>query len=197
MESRKSVEEFLASHPERRDILNPLRDLFLSTELEETVKWGVPVYTLDGKNVAGLTAFKNYAAIWFFQGALLKDEEKQLINAQEGVTRAQRQWRFQSASGIDKALVRAYIDEAIRNQRQGKFARKSPPGVLNIPTQLSQALAQNNQLATSFNALSPYRQREFADYISGAKQETTKERRLKNIIPMITDGIGLNDKYRR
>ena len=74
MERSKSAEEFIAKHPQWRALLTELRDILRSTGLEETIKWGVPVYTLDGKNVVGLTAFKHHAALWFHQGALLKDE---------------------------------------------------------------------------------------------------------------------------
>ena len=77
------------------ELLQKLRRIILSTGLQETVKWRSPVYTVNNKNVVGIGAFKSYAGIWFFHGALLKDTQGKLINAQEGRTIALRQWRFQ------------------------------------------------------------------------------------------------------
>ena len=77
--------------------------------LEETVKWGGPVYVADGKNIVGLGAFKSYFALWFFQGALLADQEKVLVNAQEGRTKALRQWRFEN-----KREIKTRLDQTIR-----------------------------------------------------------------------------------
>ena len=161
MKKYKTTEEFIAGHPHWQQLLVSLRNICLSTELEETIKWSVPVYTLEGKNVAGLMAFKNHAAIWFFQGALLKDEAKQLVNAQEGVTKAQRQWRFVATDEIDEELIRAYLDEAISNQKMGKTVKVARKKVLSLPGELSAAFDNDTKLKTSFYALSPFRQREY------------------------------------
>jgi uncharacterized protein YdeI (YjbR/CyaY-like superfamily) len=90
----KTPEEYIANNKDWQKSLILLRDILLSTQMTETIKWGVPVYTFEGKNIVGTTAFKSYVGLWFFQGALLKDKKKKLINAQTGKTKALRQWRF-------------------------------------------------------------------------------------------------------
>ena len=84
MKRFKDADSFIEENKEWQDILKRLREIVLNTALEEGIKWGFPVYTFSGKNVVGLGSFKSYAGLWFFQGGLLKDEHKKLINAQEG-----------------------------------------------------------------------------------------------------------------
>jgi len=101
-------------------MLLELREILNSTVLTETINWGGPVYTLDDKNLIGIGAFKNHCALWFFQGALLKDTNNLLINAQEGKTKALRQIRFEAGSKIDTQELLKYIDEAISLHKLGK-----------------------------------------------------------------------------
>jgi len=93
----KTPEEYIAKNKDWQQSLILLREILLSTQMRETIKWGVPVYTFEGKNIVGITAFKLYVGLWFFQGAMLKDKKKKLINAQAGKTKALRQWRLNSA----------------------------------------------------------------------------------------------------
>jgi len=197
MKSFKTVEDYISSSNQWQNALVKLRDILLSTELEETVKWGVPVYTLAGKNIVGLAAFKSYVGIWFYQGTFLKDEKKKLINAQEGKTKALRQWRFNSIEEIDEDLVKAYVFEAIENQKQGKELKPARKKPVVIPPELENALNQNEALKLQFNDLSPSCKREYAEYITEAKREDTKLRRIDKIIPMIMEKAGLNDKYKK
>ncbi|MEQ9426201.1 MAG: YdeI/OmpD-associated family protein [Cyclobacteriaceae bacterium] len=196
MEMSKTIDEYLQKNLEWSKELNTLRELLLSTELKETVKWGFPVYTLDGKNVIGLGAFKGYAGIWFFQGSFLKDEMKVLINAQQGKTRGMRQWRFNSADNIDEENVLAYIHEAILNQAAGKEIKPERKKPIEIPEELLAAIKEDTDLKESFKALSKSYQREYAEYIAEAKKQETRLRRVDKIIPMILVGQGLNDKYK-
>jgi len=191
----KRVDQYILKHEKHSDVLNLLRSLLTSTDLEETIKWGAPAYTIEGKNVIGLAAFKNYAGIWFHQGVLLIDSHKVLHNAQEGVTKAMRQWRFDSAKDLDHELVLKYVQEAISNQKAGKELKPTKKE-LNIPTELSNALKSHKNLNASFQSLSLGKQREYAHYINEAKQEKTKLSRLEKITPMIMKGIGLHDKYK-
>ena len=92
--------------------LEILQTIISKTNLVETIKWGAPVYTLNGKNIVGITGFKNHFALWFYKGVDLKDESKVLVNAQEGVTKSLRQWRFKSKSEINEKLILEYIEEA-------------------------------------------------------------------------------------
>jgi len=198
MEKPTNVNEYLANNQKWQAPLELLRELVLSTGLKETIKWMFPTYTLGGKNVVALCAFKEYCGIWFFQGGLLKDELKVLTNAQEGKTKAMRQWRFQSIEAIQPEIVLAYIEEAIQNQKDGKVIKptrtKKP---LIIPPELQEVLAQNTTLSTHFETFSLTNRRDFADYISNAKRTETKAKRMEKIIPMILQGVGLNDKYKK
>ena len=105
MQRHSTVDSYIDGHIEWRDGLTALRNILLETELEETVKWGAPCYVYQKKLVVGIGAFKSYLGLWFHQGALLKDKHKKLINAQEGKTKALRQWRFYDISEIDLSLI--------------------------------------------------------------------------------------------
>ena len=191
------VDQYIEKHSNFSEKLTILREILLSTELIETVKWGMPTYTITDKNVIGIGSFKAHYGLWFFQGGLLKNKHNVLTNAQEGKTKAMRQWRFTKTSILDKKLLLQYIQEAISNQKKGlqiSFSKKKKP--LIIPSELKLALDKDLKLSKLYTILSVSKQREFADYISQAKREDTKTNRLEKIIPMILNGIGLNDKYR-
>ena len=174
-----------------------LKSIIAKTELIETTKWGGCVYVLDNKNVIGIGGFKNYFTIWFFNGVFLKDEKKVLVNAQEGVTKSLRQWRFTSKDDIVEALVLDYIYEAIENEKQGKIIKTQKVGVtIEMPEIFQKELDLDKNLAEAFLKFSPYKQKEFLEYIVEAKREETKRSRIEKIKPMILENIGLNDKYR-
>lgn len=196
MKFPSAIEQYIDAKQHWRGELMFLRALLLETSLEETIKWGAPVYCKDGKNIVGISAFKNYVGLWFFQGGLLEDKEKRLINAQEGKTKALRQWRFKFIDELmkDKVLIQSYIQEAIANHDAGKAikpSRSKTKKPLIIPPRLEAALQGNETLKNSFDTLSLTNRRTFADYISEAKRDSTKERRLKKIIPLILEGRGL------
>lgn len=195
MKRYKTADEFFAHETMYSGELARLREIILSTELQEAVKWGVPVYTVDGKNVVGIGSFKSYFGIWFFQGVFLKDTDKVLINAQEGKTKGMRQWRFESAKDINKKLILKYLKEAIANSKAGKEIKPEKKR-LNLPAELKSAFAQDLELRDAFDRITPGKQREYAEHISEAKREATKTARLEKIRPMIKAGIGLNDKYK-
>lgn len=198
MQSGKSVDAYIQKHQRWHRELTLLREMLLDTALEETVKWGGPVYTIDGKNVVGLGAFKEFVSVWFFQGALLKDAHHRLIAAQDA-TKALRQWRFTSYEEIagQTERIRAYIEEAIANQEQGKAIKPDRQKPLDIPPELAALLAENSVLKEKFEALSKSKQREYAEHIAEAKRPETKQKRLEKIVPMILQGVGLHDKYRK
>ena len=196
----KSPEDYIFLNPQWEQELILLRHLLLETEMEESIKWNFPCYTLNKKNVASLGATKSYVGIWFFQGVFLEDAAHKLHNAQERKTKAMRQWRFGSLAEIeaDLDLLRAYLFEAMENQRLSKEMkpeRKSKPLV--IPPELAAFLEKNPLHKERFEATKLTYQREFADYIAEAKRAATKERRLEKIAPMILDMKSINDKYRK
>jgi uncharacterized protein YdeI (YjbR/CyaY-like superfamily) len=197
MKSFKTVDEYILNVEVGREILIVLRDLIGSTELTETVKWGIPVYTINDKNVVGIAAFKSYVGLWFYNGSFLNDEAGVLINASEGVTKALRQWRFTSVDEIDDTLVLKYLHEAIENQKQGKELKPERNIPVIIPDELKEIFNEDRELENCFNRFTTGRQREFADYVSSAKQTETRKARIQKIIPLILENIGLNDKYRK
>lgn len=197
MKSIKTAEEYILNACHGKDILIILREIIHLTELVETIKWGSPVYTINKKNVVGIGSFKTYTGLWFFQGALLKDEEKVLINAQTDVTKALRQWRFSTVDEIDDNLILKYLHEAIQNQKLGKELKPERNKTVVIPDELLEVFKEDKELKDCFARFTPGRQREFADYISSAKQTETRKARIQKIIPLLLDNIGLNDKYRK
>ncbi|GAA4274797.1 DUF1801 domain-containing protein [Aquimarina gracilis] len=196
MKYSKSIDEYIENNSEWLEEITTLRNIMCSTEMKETIKWGAPTYTIDGKNVVGLGAFKSYVGIWFHQGVFLKDQKNKLINAQEGKTKGLRQWRFSSLSEIDEDLVLKYVQEAIQNQKEGKEIKPEKSKTLTIPIELDRVLTSDTDLKKSFDQLTPFKQKEFIEYIATAKREATRLSRLEKITPMILEGVGLNDKYR-
>ena len=175
--------------------IEQLHAIVRKTPLVETTKWGGPVYTYNNKNVLGIGGFKSYFGIWFYNGVFLKDEKKLLINANEESTKSLRQMRFNSVNEIDEKLILAYIKEAIEIEEKGLAIPKEKKETI-IPEILENELDKNSELKNKFNTFSPYKQREFIEHITSAKQEKTQMARLEKIIPMILEEKGLNDKYR-
>jgi uncharacterized protein YdeI (YjbR/CyaY-like superfamily) len=175
--------------------LHLLKEILAQTELIETTKWGGPVYVLNNKNVIGIGGFKSYFGIWFFNGVFLKDEKKVLVNAQEGITKSLRQWRFNSIEEVNEKEVLTYILEAIENENAGKVIKATAKETL-VSTELQLAIDSSSILAEAFQKFSLAKQREFHEYIEEAKRELTKLSRIEKITPMILANISLNDKYK-
>jgi uncharacterized protein YdeI (YjbR/CyaY-like superfamily) len=197
MRKAASVDEYITSGGDWKESLILLREIFASAPLEETIKWGMPVYTLKGKNVAGFSAFKSWTGIWFYQGVFLKDIAGKLINAKEGLTKGLRQWRFSSADEIrsNTELILSYLEEAIQNQKEGKEIKAQRNKPIAIPEVLMLAFRNNPGLKDQFEALSLSKRRDYAEHIGSAKREETRQQRMEQAIPMILEGIGRNDKY--
>jgi uncharacterized protein YdeI (YjbR/CyaY-like superfamily) len=175
--------------------LNLLKEILAQTELVATTKWGGLVYVLDGKNVLGIGGFKSYFGIWFYNGVFLKDEKKVLVNAQEGVTKSLRQWRFNSIEEVNEKEVLTYILEAIENKKAGKVIKPTTKKTI-ISFELQAELDSNVYLAEACSKFSQAKQREFHEYIEEAKRDATKLSRIEKIKSMILQNIGLNDKYK-
>ncbi|MEM6720687.1 MAG: DUF1801 domain-containing protein [Bacteroidota bacterium] len=197
MKKYTSVEHYIESFPEWEEKLRLLQRLILENpNVAETVKWSIPVYTVNGKNVLGIGTFKSHAGLWFFQGALLKDTSKVLVNAQEGKTQAMRHWKFAASDSIPEKLVTSYINEAVQNQLDGKMVKFKKEQHLEIPELLATAFAEDANLEAAFQKLANYKKKDYIEHIANAKREATKQSRLAKIIPMILEGKGLNDKYK-
>ena len=191
------ITDYIQKNDKWTQELTLLRSVLLGLKLEEAIKWKAPVYAHKGKNIVGLSAFKNYCGLWFFQGSFLVDDKKVLQNAQEGKTKAMRQWRFYNLTDIDVNLIRQYVLEAIKNSEEGKALKpKKNTEPIELPEELQIEFDSNEKLRESFNQFTLSKKREYSNYISEAKRITTKQKRLEKIIPMILKGVGLYDKYK-
>lgn len=195
MNDQEKVSTYIEKHEHWRSQFTSFRKILGRTELTETVKWGAPSYILQGKIVVGFVGFKHHCALWFQQGVFLKDLRKKLLNAEEGTTRGMRQWRFETGDAVNAKLVRAYVLEAIENQKAGKQIKPIKKELV-IPVELAAALKKSSKLRKGFDSLSPGKQREYADNISSARHEKTRLSRLEKTTPMIISGAGLNDHYK-
>jgi len=177
-----------------QDELEIIKAILAKTELVETTKWGGSIYTHNNKNILGIGGFKSYFGVWFMNGIFLKDEAKVLIAATDE-TKALRQWRFKSKEEINEKLLLLYIKEAIENETKGLSHKPVKKEVI-ICDFFANELQKDISFAKAFEGFSPFKQKEFLEYIATAKQEKTKITRMEKIKPMILQNIGLNDKYR-
>lgn len=196
MTDTQKVDAYIAKQTQWKEKLQQLRHIMRQTDMKEEVKWGKPTYTLDGKLVVGMAEFKNHMALWFHQGVFLKDKHNKLVNAQEGVTKALRQWRFGREDEIDSNLVSEYVKEAIENAKAGKEMKPQRKKEVAHSPLLKNAFEKDPALKEDFEKLTPGRQREYATYIAEAKREATRKSRLEKCIPLIKKGVGLHDKYK-
>ena len=189
------VSTYLSRHKKWATPLGQIRTLLLATDLQETIKWSGPAYSLDGRVVIGLAGFKNHCAIWFHQGVFLSDPDSKLRNAQES-TRAMRQWRIEANDRLPQAILKKYIKEAIANERAGKRISPQRKKTGKPPPELAGALAEDKALKSAFENLTPGKQREFMEHIAMAKRPATRLARLQKACELILAGSGLHDQYR-
>jgi uncharacterized protein YdeI (YjbR/CyaY-like superfamily) len=171
-----------------------LRAIALDCGLTEELKWGVPCYTVEDKNVVLIHGFKEYCAILFVKGALLKDPHGILIIQTENV-QAARQVRFTSVGEIDELepILKAYIYEAIEAEKDGLQVKLKKTSEYSLPDEFQNKLDENPELRDAFEALTPGRQRAYILYFSQPKQAKTREARVEKFVQQILDGKGLND----
>ena len=175
--------------------LERLRTIILGCHLVEELKWGVPCYMFKKNNIVLIHTFKEYCAILFFKGALLKDVRQVLIQQTDNV-QAARQMRFTSVKQIAdlKATIQAYIFEAVEAEEVGLKVELKKTDEFAMPEEFQKALDEHNDLKTAFQALTPGRQRGYLLYFAGAKQPKTRIQRIEKSMQDIFDGKGLNDK---
>ncbi len=171
-----------------------LRAIILGCGLTEELKWGQPCYSLDGKNVVLMHGFKEYCAVLFMKGALLKDPKGVLIQQTANV-QAARQIRFTSVKDVLKLekTLKAYVREAIEVERAGLKVKLKRTEDHEMPVELENRLENDAELREAFAALTPGRQRGYLYYISQAKLAKTREARVEKAIPRILDGMGMDD----
>ncbi len=171
-----------------------LRMIILDCNLTEELKWGVPCYTLQKSNVVLIHGFKDYCAILFIKGALLKDAKKILIQQTENV-QAGRQIRFTNVREIIalEPALKAYINEAIEIEKAGLKVILKKTSEYTIPEEFQHKLNGMPVLKTAFDALTPGRQRAYLFYFSQPKQTKTRESRIEKSMQQILEGKGLSD----
>jgi len=171
-----------------------LRRIILDFPLTEELKWGKPCYSFEKNNIVLIHGFKEYCALLFFKGALLKDAKGILIQQTENV-QAARQIRFTSVGEIvtRQPILKAYIKEAIEAEKAGLKVDYKKTAEFKIPQEFQNKLDEIPALKKAFAALTPGRQRGYILYFSAAKQSKTRESRVEKCVPQILDGKGLDD----
>jgi len=177
-----------------REESTKLRAIILDCGLTEELKWGKPCYTYENGNIVLIHGFKDYCAVLFFKGALLKDAKAILVQQTENV-QAARQIRFTNLREIVKLgpTLKAYIKEAIKVEKAGLEVTYKKTSEFRIPEEFQNKLDERPALKTAFTALTPGRQRGYLLYFSAPKQSKTREARVKKCIPRILKGKGLDD----
>jgi uncharacterized protein YdeI (YjbR/CyaY-like superfamily) len=188
------VELFLEKEKKWKEEMKLLRSIILQCGLEEDYKWMHPCYTFKRNNVVLIHQFKEYCALLFFKGVLLKDEEKILIQQTENV-QDRRQIRFTDIDEIVKleTTIKKYIFEAIEVEKSGVKVEFKKTAEFNIPEEFRNKLDEDKKLKKSFESLTPGRQRGYLLYFSSAKQAKTRESRIEKYLQKILEGKGLDD----
>jgi uncharacterized protein YdeI (YjbR/CyaY-like superfamily) len=192
--ANSKVDSFFNKAEQWREEFEALRTIVLGCGLTEEFKWMHPCYTLDGNNIVLIHGFKEYCALLFMKGALLKDARGVLVQQTENV-QAARQIRFTQVREIVKmkAILKAYIREAIGVEKAGLEVTYKKTSEFNMPEEFRKKLDEMPALKTAFEALTPGRQRGYLLYFSAAKQSQTRESRIEKCLDQIFDGKGLND----
>jgi uncharacterized protein YdeI (YjbR/CyaY-like superfamily) len=179
-----------------RDEMEKLRAFVLECGLTEELKWGVPCYTWEGKNIILIHGFKEYCALLFMKGALMKDEHGILIQQTENV-QSGRQIRFINLREITgtKSVLKAYIKEAIEIEKKGLKVPPKKTSEYKVPEELQNSLDDNPRFKKAFEALTPGRQRGYIHFFSQPKQSKTRISRIEKYTPQILAGKGWQVDY--
>ena len=188
------VDAFLGRAKQWQEEFEKLRMIVLDSGLTEELKWGVPCYTFETRNVVLIHGFKEYCALLFVKGALLRDAKGILITQTEN-TQAARQIRFTNVREIVEMepILKAYIHEAIEVEKAGLKVDFKETAGFKIPGEFQSKLDEIPALKTAFDALTPGRQRAYILYFSAPKQAQTRESRVEKCMQQILNGKGLND----
>ena len=171
-----------------------MRRVLADFAMKEERKWGKPTYTIDGRNIVILQGFKEYFALGFFQGALLKDRKKLLV--QLGKVHAGRVMKFTTAKDIaaQAATIKAYVREAIAGENAGLRMKKKTTSDYPVPEELSERFKKDARFKRAFEALTPGRQRGYLHFFAAAKQSATRRARIEKAMPAIFEGRGFLER---
>ncbi|MBC2347414.1 hypothetical protein HBP72_13910 [Listeria welshimeri] len=193
-ELNPKVDAFLSKPSTWQTEFKALREIAITFELEEEFKWGKPCYAFDGKNIFLIHGFKNYCALLFMKGALLRDPDNILVQQTENV-QAARQIRFTNLQEIldQKEILKMYIQNAMEVEKAGLEVELKPREETPIPEELLLKFEELPALKTAFEALTPGRQKAYLLYFAAPKQSKTRVSRIEKYEATILDGLGLND----
>ncbi len=193
MQDFPDVDAYIAASDQWADEIAALRPLLLASGLDEHIKWGKPCYALDGANIIIIQEFTEHLALMFFKGILLEDPAD-VLEDQGPNSHAAKRMTFGSVDEVEgrAGVVAAYVAEAIAVEETGTPPPPRPEEEL--AEELQDRLAGDPELAAAFDDLTSGRQREYNLHVSGAKQASTRERRVDRIVPGILDGRGLRDR---
>jgi uncharacterized protein YdeI (YjbR/CyaY-like superfamily) len=188
------VDVYISKSKKWQEEYKKLRTIILDCQLTEELKWGVPCYTFENKNVVLMHGFKEYCALLFVKGVLLKDDKGILITQTENV-QSGRQVRFTNVREIVamETILKAYIYEAIEVEKAGLEVNFKKNTEFIIPEEFQNKFDEIPDLKTAFDALTPGRQRAYLLYFSAPKQSKTRESRVEKCMQQILNGKGLND----
>ena len=188
------VDSILAASASWSKEMAALREIVLDCGLAEEIKWGQPCYASEGRNIVLIHGFKDYCALLFFKGALMKDPKNLLIQQTENV-QSGRQIRFTGLAEIlgARATLKAYVKEAIAVEKSGLKIQKKTPAETPCPPEFSERLAASPALKAAFEALTPGRRRGYLLHFGAAKQSKTRIARIAACEPQIRAGKGLDD----
>jgi len=188
------VDSYFSSARKWHEEFRKLREIILDFNLTEQFKWGHPCYMLQNSNIVLMHGFKEYCALLFMKGALLKDSKGILVQQTQNV-QAARQIRFTNVQQIVEleSILKAYIKEAIAVEKAGLEVNYKKTAEFTIPEEFQNKLNANSALKKAFATLTPGRQRGYLLYFSGAKQSKTRQARIEKCVPQILNGKGLDD----
>ncbi|QJD82841.1 YdeI/OmpD-associated family protein [Cohnella herbarum] len=193
-ERNTKIDPFFAKEKKWKAEFEKLREIVLDCELKEEFKWMHPCYTFQNNNVVIIHGFKEYCALLFHKGALLKDPHKILIQQTKNV-QAARQIRFTNAEEIDgmQLIIKTYIDEAIVVEKSGLQVEYKKNTEYAVPEELQNKFTEIPELKVAFEALTPGRQRGYLLHFSAPKQSKTRDSRIEKYLPKILNGKGMDD----
>jgi uncharacterized protein YdeI (YjbR/CyaY-like superfamily) len=174
--------------------ITAMRQVLAGLAMKEECKWGKPTYTVDGKNIVIIQGFKEYFALGFFHGALLKDPKKVLV--QLGQVQAGRVMKFTTAKDITAkaATIKACVREAIAVEKAGLRMKRKSTSDFPVPEELSERFQSDPRFKRAFEALTPGRQRGYLYHFAAAKQSATRTARIEKAMPAIFEGRGFLER---
>lgn len=200
MHAQEQINLYIAELPEwQRKLLVRLRQLVHSTdeEVEETWKWNSPHFDHDGVMI-GFAAFKNHVAVWFHKGALIKDPKKLFASDSKTEAKGIRGYKLKEGDAINEKGFVDLVAQAVKLNQSGVKLGDAKPlkKALQIPAEFEQCLKTHEDVWKNWSKFSYSHKKEYIEWITEAKQEETRKRRIAKALEMIHEGLGKNDMFK-